>query len=373
MSYQSIDAMQEALSTGIFKERKDSRKAAGRALGTLVELITFYLLKDYGLLPYMCIERPLAEYANNEISHNVEFTLHPSVKLGSATFSTSDSLTMSYLKRATGLALNETGYTTKNNNPYRRGNLCNAATLLESNDSLINAYADCSSNIVSIRKLSLLPFAMFECKRVGVEKGMKKGPQTIEKAKQGAYVSRVVSKLQRFRRADGTVAGVYEDWNGEIVVGEYDSLLAQLIQNGDVASLKDLVITVGIISDHGNWFTKDYQNKETRVLSQSYDWLLFLTDDGLAKFIRDAILGDDPSLSSTKEAFLNCYDNAGGKASFTKKSLPAAADRELTRYFKTNRKEIASWFNILTPSNGSLVQLMDELLTLAISQTRNWS
>ena len=30
------------------------------------------------------------------------------------------------------------------------------------------------------------PFAIFECKRVGVEEGMRKGPQRIEKAKQGA-------------------------------------------------------------------------------------------------------------------------------------------------------------------------------------------
>ncbi len=34
------------------------------------------------------------------------------------------------------------------------------------------------------------PYAMFECKRVGIEEGTKKGPQTIEKAKQGAYVAR---------------------------------------------------------------------------------------------------------------------------------------------------------------------------------------
>lgn len=373
MSYQSIDSMQEALSTGVFKARKDSRKAAGRALGTLVELITFYLLKDYGLLPNMCIERPLAEYANNEISHNVEFTLHPSIELGRASFLADDSLTMTYLKRATGLTFNEAGYVTKSNNPYKKGNLCNAATLLESDDSLINAYADCSNSIVSIRKLAITPFAMFECKRVGVEKGMKKGPQTIEKAKQGAYVSRVVSKLQRFRRADGTVAGVYEDCNGVMHVGEYDSLLAQLIQNKDAASLNNLVITVGIISNHGNWFTRDHQNKETKVLSQSYDWLLFLTDNGLTKFIRDAVLGDDPSLFSTREAFLNCYDDTGKKASFTKKLLPAAADKELTRYFRTNREEIASWFNILTPAGGSLEQLMNELLALAESQTRKWS
>ena len=43
---------------------------------------------------------------------------------------------------------------------------------------------------LSICELSADPFAIVECKRVGVEEGMKKGPQTIEKAKQGSYVAR---------------------------------------------------------------------------------------------------------------------------------------------------------------------------------------
>ena len=49
---------------------------------------------------------------------------------------------------------------------------------------------------------------MFECKRVGVEEGNKKGPQTIEKAKQGAYVARTVSSLQKIRIDSGELHGV---------------------------------------------------------------------------------------------------------------------------------------------------------------------
>jgi hypothetical protein len=37
---------------------------------------------------------------------------------------------------------------------------------------------------------------------------MKKGPQTIEKAKQGAYVARTVSSLQKIRLRDGVLGGV---------------------------------------------------------------------------------------------------------------------------------------------------------------------
>lgn len=54
---------------------------------------------------------------------------------------------------------------------------------------------------------------MFECKRVGVEEGMKKGPQTIEKAKQGAYVALKSASLQKVRDKNGEVLwGVLQEW-----------------------------------------------------------------------------------------------------------------------------------------------------------------
>ena len=363
MSYQSIDALQEALSTGVFRGRKDSRKAAGRALGTILELITYYLIKDYGLLHNICIERPLGEFANGHITHNVEFTLHGSTRLASVSFLESDSLTPSRVKRLSGLRFD--GYDQKSNNPFRKGIIKNSATLFESPRTIVNAYVDTRANTCSIYELDKAPCAMFECKRVGVEQGMSKGPQTIEKAKQGAYVSRVVSKLQRIRRLDGSMAGVIELPDGSFAIDDYDSLLAKMIRDGDPETLRDIVLTVGVISDHGNWFTRDNQNKETMVLSQSYDWLLFLTDEGLAGFISDAILGNDPTMKVVSEAFMSCYDDAAArKTPFTKSSLPACVDAALTEYFHDNRARIASWFNVLTPESGTVEMLMKELKDL---------
>lgn len=83
MPYESVDALQQALTRDVFHYAKDAKKAAGRALGTLVEIITFYLIKSWGYEKYTAIERRLPEYANPDITHNVEFSLHPSAEIAS--------------------------------------------------------------------------------------------------------------------------------------------------------------------------------------------------------------------------------------------------------------------------------------------------
>src|SRR5712692_4207260 len=77
MAYESVDQLQKVLVEKVFHYAKDSKKAAGRALGTLVEIITFYMLKSWGFEHSMGIERALAEYGNPDITHNVEYSLHP--------------------------------------------------------------------------------------------------------------------------------------------------------------------------------------------------------------------------------------------------------------------------------------------------------
>src|SRR3990170_6525965 len=77
MAYESVDQLQKLLVKKVFHYAKDPKKAAGRALGTLVEIITFYLLKSWGFEYSVAIERSLAEYGNPEITHNVEYSLHP--------------------------------------------------------------------------------------------------------------------------------------------------------------------------------------------------------------------------------------------------------------------------------------------------------
>ncbi len=44
MTYESVDQLQKALTEEVFHYAKDSKKAAGRALGTIVEIITFYVI-----------------------------------------------------------------------------------------------------------------------------------------------------------------------------------------------------------------------------------------------------------------------------------------------------------------------------------------
>lgn len=77
MTYKSVDQLQNLLVGNVFHYAKDGKKAAGRALGTFVEIITFYLLKSWGFEHSVAIEKSLAEYGNPEIKHNVEFSLHP--------------------------------------------------------------------------------------------------------------------------------------------------------------------------------------------------------------------------------------------------------------------------------------------------------
>jgi hypothetical protein len=80
MTYESVDKLQNALGEQVFHYTQDKKKAAGRALGTMVEIITYYLLKTWGFNNSTSIERSLKEYGNEDISHNVEYSLHPIVK-----------------------------------------------------------------------------------------------------------------------------------------------------------------------------------------------------------------------------------------------------------------------------------------------------
>ena len=77
MAFESVDTLQRTLANTVFKYAKDRKKAAGRALGTLVEIITFHTLQMWDLRDHIVIERSVPEFANPEISHNVEFSLHP--------------------------------------------------------------------------------------------------------------------------------------------------------------------------------------------------------------------------------------------------------------------------------------------------------
>ena len=213
------------------------------------------------------------------------------------------------------------------------------------------------------------PFAMFECKRVGIEEGIKKGPQTIEKAKQGSYVARTVSSLQKIRYNNGSLGGIIQKQDGTFIIKEYYTLLKETINSNDIQILKNFILTIGIISNHGNWFTSGNQNKELKVLSQSYDWLVFLTDNGIGEFITDLLIKPKKENKPVKEAFNKSYNENKKGNIFTKVKIDYYADIALTNYFRQNAKKIKQWFNVITPKNRDLNELKKELLLLS---NKNW-
>ena len=367
MAFESVDALQRPLADTVFKYATDQKKAAGRALGTLVEIITFYTLHMWDLRDHIVIERSVPEFANPDILHNVEFSLHPIQARHEVEISPlSLPLTAAKIKRHLPF-LDET--TVKSTQALSRDAVKrNAAVLVESETGPVIANVDTLSGSncrLIVCELSTDPFAIFECKRVGVEEGMRKGPQTIEKAKQGAYVARSVSSLQKVRLRNGQFQGVMEQSDGSFRTGLYDELLREVIDTLSVVELAGFILTVGVASNHGNWFTSDNHNKELRVLAQSYDWLLFLTDAGLSQFIDRLLLNPTPELEPAREAFLASYPRRSGTNIFTKVRMAVDADEALRSYFRAHEAEIETWFNIISPRDGTIENLQADLRKLA--------
>lgn len=373
MSFQSVDALQRALTENVFHYAKDSKKAAGRALGTLVEIITFYLLKSWGQEKNIAIERRLPEYANPEITHNVEFSLHPSCEI--ATLNINDIelplTTKKICKLLSNLSWNADNLKSSQLLSSKKV-LRNACTIFEDEHQIIIAYlakSKTSSFSISVNQLIPHPYAVIECKRVGIEEGNKKGPQTIEKAKQGAYVARTISSLQKIRMSDGSTYGILHRKNEDFQFEPYKDFLRKIVASEDPGLLRKFILSVGIVSNHGNWFTCDNHNKELKILAQSYDWLLFLSDKGLSSFVESLLISPTKENKAIKEAFVQSYSGKKGCNKFTKVQISLEADLALQSYFLKNLSTIESWFNIISPAKSSISELKQELLQLS---SKNW-
>ncbi|MBY0434927.1 MAG: hypothetical protein K2U26_12530 [Cyclobacteriaceae bacterium] len=374
MAYESVDKLQRVLADEVFNHAKDPKKAAGRALGTLVEIITYYLLKTWGLNNQISIERGLEEYGNPDITHNVEYSLHPIIRNSIINVGKTDkSITANtILKTLEAVKFDLTGLERKSNQLLSNGILRNACTIATSENSflLTSIKADHGKTFdLHIYEQSKKPYAIFECKRVGVEEGMTKGPQTIEKAKQGAYVARAASSLQKIRTEKGELHGIIYRSNGTYVIKPFVDLMEEIIYSNDKELLRRFILTVGVVSNHGNWFTSENPNKELKVLAQSYDWLVFLTDKGLSEFIDQLLLNPKKEQKLIRETFLTSYTKGKKKNQFTKVQMNLEADRILLEYFSTNLKTVESWFNIISPKKKKLSTLKDELKEL---KNKNW-
>ena len=367
MTFESVDALQRTLADTVFHYAADRKKAAGRALGTLVEIVTFYTLRAWDLRDHIVIERSVPEFANPDIVHNVEFSLHP-VRARHPVDIAPLSLPLTSAKLKGHLPLLRETTVKSTQLLSADGVKRNACVISDSSNGLVVANVDTldgSRCQLTVCELLAEPFAIFECKRVGVEEGMRKGPQTIEKAKQGAYVARSVSSLQKVRLRNGQFQGVMERHDGTFRTGSYDELLRDVIDCSVVSDLRGFILTVGVVSNHGNWFTSDNQNKELRVLAQSYDWLLFLTDAGLSQFIDRLLLHPTPELAPAREAFLSSYSGTSGANRFTKVRVGVAADEALRSYFTTHEAAVETWFKVISPHDGVLTDLQADLRKLA--------
>lgn len=260
----------------------------------------------------------------------------------------------------------------KSNQLLNNGVLRNACTIaISENSFLMCSIKDEKDNKfeLHIYEQSKKPYSVFECKRVGVEEGMSKGPQTIEKAKQGAYVARSASSLQKIRNEAGELYGILYKSDGSYIIKPFVDLMEEVIFSSDKELLRRFILTIGVVSNHGNWFTSNNQNKELKVLAQSYDWLLFLTDNGLAEFIDKLLFNPTKEFTPVREAFLSSYSANKKKNQFTKVQMNIDADRILLNYFNNNIKTIDGWFNIISPKKKKISTLRKELKEL---KNKNW-
>lgn len=310
--------------------------------------------------------------------------MHPIVRSSFVTVDKSEkSITSNIiLKALSASGFDLTGFERKNNQLLSNNILRNACTIARSDNSflLCSIKSDLGEKLeLHIYEQNKKPYAMFECKRVGVEEGMTKGPQTIEKAKQGAYVARTASSLQKIRSESGEMQGIIYKSDGTYIIKPYIHLMEEVIFSSDKELLRKFILTIGVVSNHGNWikktadgdlsFSEENFQKELMVLAQSYDWLLFLTDKGLSDFIDRLLLHPIPEFQFLRDTFLSSYTEGKKKNQFTKVQMNIEADRILLKYFSDNLATVESWFNVISPSQKSLTILKDELDEL---KNKNW-
>ena len=145
--------------------------------------------------------------------------------------------------------------------------------------------------------------------------------------------------------------------------------MEEIIYSDNSELLQKFILTVGVVSNHGNWFTAENHNKELKVLAQSYDWLIFLTDNGLAQFIDELLLNPTQEYIKVQEAFKSSYTADKKRNVFTKVKMDFEADTVLLKYFSDKLNKIEGWFNTIAPEGKTITELKNELVEL---RSKNW-
>jgi hypothetical protein len=100
------------------------------------------------------------------------------------------------------------------------------------------------------------------------------------------------------------------------------------------------------------------------------DWLIFLTDNGLAQFIDNLLLNPTPEYIKVQLAFKNSYAVDKKRNVFTKVRMDLDADAALVKYFSNKSDEIHNGFNVISPSNRTLLELKNEMVEL---RSKRWA
>ena len=184
-------------------------------------------------------------------------------------------------------------------------------------------------------------------------------------AQQGSYGARTGSALQRIRKADGSWAEFLQKSDTGFIVSDYYASLSPVIDSDDGYLPRNFILTVDVVSNHGNWFTSDTPNNELKVLAQSYDWHLFLTDKGISEFLTDLLVDPIPEYAAVKAAFRKSYSAEKKGNVFMKVKIEYESDAALCSYFSKNLKRIEGWFNVSSPKGTSLKEMKRDLSVLA--------
>ena len=104
-------------------------------------------------------------------------------------------------------------------------------------------------------------------------------------------------------------------------------------------------------------------------MAGAYDWLIFLTDQGLLEFVQNLILQPGEENRAIGDAFARSYSGKKGGNRFTKVRMDHSADMALRRYFRANLSQIETWFNVISPVRAEITEFRQLLGLLA---SKNW-
>lgn len=373
--YDQMRNIQEALSGLV-----GGQKTAGRRLGMILEIMTFLFFQSEGLGPSMRKGNQLPSFAI-DATHETDFSFHPILQTTSVEFSDSEnqnrlgshrrpvpSTTFPIVDQLNYLDSNSSIRTMKDK--IIRNLTVNPLAVISVQDGERKDSGDplgqkiCSSIIslssttgsvcnASISRLANSAFAKVECKRVGIELTADSAPQTIEKAKQGAYAADHASSYQSILSRTGEKFGVV--LGEEIEIGPYQDLRRQII-NGELPSmLEGFCSTVFFFSEPSNWQTSDgIWKKDLEVLSSSFDWVIYLTDEAFIHFCQRFHIADTDDEDDCVREWI--HNNA--KLS----EIPWNAYNQLMEYARENPP--SEWFTVHTPDECDIAVLLEELHTL---------